>query len=198
MTASRLLLRNGTALTLAGGDELIERTDILIENSRIAAIGPVADAVAASCDRVIDIEGKLVVPGFVNGHLHSAATLCPGTVDAVSHPIFMWLNQADSAGRTPREVYVSVMLGCLQMLLTGTTAVIDHFPEQNFSAADVEAAVKGYEEAGMRAVVALRIWDGEDGDIFPDPGQAPPGLMARLRQISPPNPRPLAAPLDLG
>src|SRR5258708_748264 len=197
MTTSRLLLRNGTVLTLAGGDELIDAADILVENGRIAAIGPVADAVAATCERVIDVAGKLVVPGFVNGHLHSPATLCPGTVDAVSHPIFMWLNQADSAARTPREVYVSVMLGCLQMLLTGTTAVIDHFPEQSFSAADVEAAVRAYEDSGMRAVVALRIWDGEYGDIFPDPAKAPPELMARLQQVSPLRPPPLARTMEL-
>jgi 5-methylthioadenosine/S-adenosylhomocysteine deaminase len=195
--AQRLLLRNGTVLTLGGGDELLAAADILVEGSRIAAIGPVSDAVAASCARIIDVSGKLVVPGFVNGHLHSPATLCPGTVDAVSHPIFMWLNQADSAARTPREVYVSVMLGCLQMLLTGTTAVIDHFPEQNFSAADVEAAVRAYEDSGMRAVVALRIFDGEYDDIFPDPAKAPPELMARLQEISPLRPQPMAKTLEL-
>jgi len=139
----------------------------------------------------------LVVPGFVNGHLHSPATLCPGTVDAVSHPIFMWLNQADSAARTPREVYVSVMLGCLQMLLTGTTAVIDHFPEQNFTGADVEAAVRAYEDSGMRAVVALRIFDGEYDDIFPDPAKAPAGLIERLQKISPLRPQPLEQTLEL-
>ena len=128
----RILLQNATVLTLAGGDELLTGTDILVENGAIAAIGKIADSVRASCDRVLALNGKLVVPGFVNGHLHSPATLCPGTIDAASHPIFMWLNQADSAARTPREVYVSAMLGCLQMLQTGTTAVIDHFPEQNF------------------------------------------------------------------
>src|SRR5207237_3431601 len=118
-----------------------------------AEIGAVDEAARAGCDRVIELAGKLVVPGFVNAHLHSPPTLCPGTIDAASHPIFMWLNQADSAARTPREVYVSAMLGCLQMLLTGTTAVIDHFPEQNFAPADVEAVVRAYADSGMRAVV---------------------------------------------
>lgn len=144
---NRLLLRGGTILTLAGGDELLPKADILVESGRIAAIGDLPAETASGCSRVLDISGKLVVPGFINGHLHSPATLCPGTVDTVSHPIFMWLNQADTAARTPREVYVSIMLGCMQMLLTGTTGVIDHFPEQNFSGADVEAAVKAYEDS---------------------------------------------------
>src|SRR5258708_560463 len=114
----RILLQNVIVLTLAGGDELLTGTDILVEGGAIAAIGKVSNSVRANCDRVLELSGKLVVPGFVNGHLHSPASLCPGTVDAVSHPIFMWLNQADSAARKPREVYVSAMLGCLQMLLT--------------------------------------------------------------------------------
>ncbi len=193
----RILLKNATVLTLAGGDELLAGADILVEDGAIAALGTVDEARRAGCDRVIDLTGKLVVPGFVNGHLHSPASLCPGTVDAVSHPIFMWLNQADSAARTPREIYVSAMLGCLQMLLTGTTAVIDHFPEQNFAPEDVEAVGKAYEDSGMRAVVALRIFDGEYDDIFPDPAKAPPGLIDRLQRISPLRPQPLAETMAL-
>src|SRR5437868_86851 len=187
----RILLQNATVLTLAGGNELFTSMDMLVEDGAIARIGKIPATEYAACDRIIDLDGKLVVPGFVNGHLHSPATLCPGTIDAASHPIFMWLNQADSAARTPREVYVSAMLGCLQMLLTGTTAVIDHFPEQNFAPADVEAVVRAYADSGMRAVVALRIFDGEYDDIFPDPAKAPPGLIDRLQRISPLRPRPL-------
>ena len=196
-TRQRILLQNATVLTLASGDELLAAADILIEDGAIACLGKVSEAERATCDRAIDLTGKLVVPGFVNGHLHSPATLCPGTIDAASHPIFMWLNQADSSARTPREVYVSAMLGCLQMLLTGTTAVIDHFPEQNFSPADVEAVVKAYEDSGMRAVVALRIFDGEYDDIFPDPAKAPAGLIDRLQRISPLRPQPLGKTIDL-
>jgi 5-methylthioadenosine/S-adenosylhomocysteine deaminase len=195
--ARRILLRGGTVLTLAGGEEVIENADVLIEAGRIAAVARGQEGPAPRHDRVIDARGKLVVPGFVNAHLHSPATLCAGTVDAVSHPIFMWLNQADSVARTEREVYVSAMLGCLQMLLSGTTAVIDHFPEQNFSASDVEAVVKAYADSGMRAVVALRIFDGEYDDIFPSAAATPPALMARLRLLSPLRPQSLEATMEI-
>jgi cytosine/adenosine deaminase-related metal-dependent hydrolase len=33
--------------------------------------------------------------------------LTKGTGERLSHPAFMWLNQADTAQRTPREIYVS-------------------------------------------------------------------------------------------
>lgn len=195
--AERTLIAGGTVLTLAGGDELLAGADILIEGSTITAVGAVDPPTRASCGRVIDAAGRLVVPGFVNAHLHSPATLCPGTVDSVSHPIFMWLNQADSAGRTPHEIEISALLGAVQMLLTGTTAVIDHFPEQNFALEDVDAVARAYERSGMRAVVALRIWDGEYGDILPSPERASPDLLARLRAMSPLNPRPMVDTLAL-
>src|SRR5690242_21917465 len=70
----RILLRNAIVLTLGGGDELLTGTDILIEDGAIAAVGEVQAEKRATCDRVLDLTGRLVVPGFVNGHLHSPAT----------------------------------------------------------------------------------------------------------------------------
>jgi 5-methylthioadenosine/S-adenosylhomocysteine deaminase len=193
----RLLIENGAVLTLDGDADFLPRADVLIEGGMIRAVGTVPPALRAGCDKVIDAADKLLVPGFVNAHLHSPASLAPGTVDAVSHPIFMWLNQADTAARTRREIYVSALLSCLQMLTTGTTAVIDHFPEQNFSADDVEAAVQAYADSGMRAVVALRIFDGAYNDIFPPAGSGTAEFRARLQEINPLRPRPMAESIDL-
>jgi hypothetical protein len=57
----RILLQNATALTLDGGDELLTGMDILVEHGAIAAIGKIADSVRASCDRVLALNGRLVV-----------------------------------------------------------------------------------------------------------------------------------------
>jgi 5-methylthioadenosine/S-adenosylhomocysteine deaminase len=189
-------IRGGTVVSLGEIRDLVAVADVLVEDGIVAAVGTLSAEQLADAD-IVDATGKLVVPGFVNAHLHSPASLSAGTVDAVSHPVFMWLNQADTANRTPREVYVSTLIGCTQMLLSGTTSVIDHFPEQNFSAADVAAAVQAYEDSGMRAVVALRIWDGEYDDIFPDPASISPEALAELRAVSPLNPRPLAETMAL-
>ncbi len=192
-----LAVRGATAVSLGETQDLIGPADILVTDGVITAIGTLTDEQRATCDEIIDASGKLVLPGLVNAHLHSPASLSAGTVDDVSHPVFMWLNQADTANRTPREIYVSALVACTQMLLTGTTAVIDHFPEQNFSEHDVAAVVQAYEDSGMRAVVALRIWDGEYDDIFPDPASITPAAFSELRAASPLNPRPLAETMAL-
>ena len=146
-----------------------ERKDIVIVGGRIAA-----DA-GDHPMRVIDGRDRLLIPGLVNAHTHSPLNPLKGTGDVLSHPAFMWLNQADTAARTPDEVRLSALIGCIEHLLAGTTAVIDHFPEQNFSERDVDAVVDAYRIAGLRALIALRIFDQDYGDIIPPEG-LPPGL----------------------
>jgi len=179
-----LLIAGALVLERDGAGWRTRTADVLVEDGRIARIGQITAEEAPVGARRLEGAGKLLAPGLVNAHGHSPMTLCPGTMDGANHPAFMWLSQADTSGRTPREVYVSAMLGCMQMLLTGTTAVIDHFPEQGFGAEDVDAVAQAYVDSGMRAVVALRIFDGSYDDIAPAGGAglgnagplAPPSL----------------------
>jgi 5-methylthioadenosine/S-adenosylhomocysteine deaminase len=89
------------------------------------------------------------------------------------------------------------VIGCLQMLKSGTTAVIDHFPEQGFTLEDVGVVVRAFEDCGMRAVVALRIFDEPYSDILPPPERRSPGLLAALADGNSLAPRPLAESLDI-
>lgn len=132
----------------------------------------------------IDATNHLLVPGFVNAHTHSPLNILKGTGDVLSHPAFMWLNQADTASRTPDEIRLSALLGCIEHLTAGTTSVVDHFPEQGFSLADVDAVVDAYRLAGMRALIALRVFDESYDDIIP-PGGLPPDL-ATANPLKPP------------
>jgi cytosine/adenosine deaminase-related metal-dependent hydrolase len=176
-----VLIRDALVLP-GGGDWQARRADILIRDGRIEAVGKVQ---ATAAGPLIDGTPFLAVPGFVNAHYHSPLSLLRGTADGLSHPAFMWQNQADTAGRTAHEVYVSALLGALEMLASGTTAVMDHFPEQGFPLEHVDAVARGYREVGMRAAIALRVFDEAYDDILP-PGGLPPGF---------PNPL-VAQPLD--
>jgi 5-methylthioadenosine/S-adenosylhomocysteine deaminase len=135
---------------------------------------------------------KLLLPGLVNAHTHSPLNLLKGTGDVLSHPAFMWMNQADTVGRTPDEIRLVTLLGCIEHLLSGTTSLIDHFPEQGFSVREVEAVVDAYEHAGMRALVALRMFDEPYDDIAP-----PGGLPVELEENNPLRPPPLSESLAL-
>ena len=97
MRPEAILIRNA-ACVLTGGDCDAGPTDILIENRRIAAIGP--NLTAPSTARTIDGRDRLVAPGLVNAHWHSPMQLSPGTSDRMNHKVFMWENQVDTANRS--------------------------------------------------------------------------------------------------
>jgi hypothetical protein len=109
--------------------------------------------IKAIATRTIEGRDRLVLPGLVNAHTHSPLNILKGTGDVLSHPAFMWRNQADTAGRTPDEIKLCALFGCIEHLSNGTTAVIDHFPEQGFDLDCVEAVVDAYRIAGLRAVI---------------------------------------------
>lgn len=188
---SSILIENAAILTLDEQDRFIERGSILIEGRNISAVGEVDERTRRAAGRVIDGRAFLAVPGFVNAHTHTPGALSAGTQDSASHPAFMWLNQADTSGRTPREVYVSAMLNATQMLLGGITTAIDHFPAQNFGPEDVAAVVEAYRDSGMRMVLGLRVFDDDFADIFPADQPLPADLAADLKRLKPLPPKPL-------
>ncbi len=193
--ASTVLIRGVEAMLLGGGAEARGGGDILVEGGRITAIGHRLAAPPGA--RIVDGVGKLAAPGLVNAHWHSPMQLSPGTADRMNHKVFMWENQVDTASRSQEEVYLSAVLGCLAMLKSGTTATIDHFPEQGFGLEEVATVVRAYRDCGLRAVVALRIFDGAYSDILPPADRITPELAAALAAGNPLDPRPLAETLEL-
>ena len=189
---SILIRRAACVLT---GTAVLTDVDLLIRDGRIVSIGAAVEAPADT--QVIDGRNRIVTPGLVNAHWHSPMQLSPGTADRMNHKVFMWQNQVDTAHRTPDEIYLSAVVGCLQMLRSGTTSVIDHFPEQGFGPEDVATVVRAFADCGMRAVVALRIFDGEYTDILPPPERRTPALAAALATGNSLKPRPLDETLDL-
>ena len=65
---SRTLIRGGTVLTVDRDLGELPRGDLLIEDGRIAAVGPHLDVTDAE---VLDAAGMIVVPGFVDTHRHT-------------------------------------------------------------------------------------------------------------------------------
>ena len=61
-----ILIKNGHVKTMAGPD--LECGDVLLENGKIKAVGE--NLTAPEGCTVIDAEGRLVTPGFVDAHCH--------------------------------------------------------------------------------------------------------------------------------
>ena len=163
-TAADTLIRRCSALIPQDGALDIKDCDIVIRGGLIAEIAPPGEGEGA---RVVEGRDRLVAPGLVNAHTHSPLNLLRGTADGMDHVGFMWTNQADTAGRGDEEIAVSAALGALDMLRSGVTAAIDHYPEQNCAARDVGPLARAYAGIGMRAAIALRVFDMAYDDIDP-------------------------------
>jgi cytosine/adenosine deaminase-related metal-dependent hydrolase len=154
-----LLVRNARVLALDDVDREWPRADIVIESGRIAAIGPDAGTGwPRRFDRVIEAEGLLAMPGLINAHFHSPGNLMKGALPGLPLELFM-LHEVPPlapAGDGERLVYVRTMLGALEMLRRGITAVHDdayHVPVATRES--IDAIMRAYEDAGIRATVAI-------------------------------------------
>ncbi|MFS3127931.1 amidohydrolase family protein [Nocardioides sp. Bht2] len=162
---STLIVRNGRLLDTELGGEI---GDVVIVDGTITDVGPgagdrfLAGAVAGPGVEEVDVAGDIVVPGLINSHTHSNQTIEKGLCDALPLDAWMVLASYGGAGArlSPRDLYVSAMVGGLEMIRSGATAVLD------CSRADVEwvdegmdAIMQAYVDLGMRANVAIQYSD---------------------------------------
>ena len=74
IASAPVLIRNATVLT--GTGVRLERTDVLLRDGRIAAVGTALDAPADA--RQVDAQGKWVTPGIIDVHSHLGVYPSPG------------------------------------------------------------------------------------------------------------------------
>jgi guanine deaminase len=151
-----LLISNGHVL--APGDGHPAAADVLVDGDRITAVGP---RLTAPPDATrLDATGKLVVPGLINAHTHAHNNLIKGVAESVTLELFLNTGPAMYFGRTPEEQYLSALLGAVEMVKTGCTAAYDLFMAlPSPSIESVEAVVRAYTDAGIRALVAPAVAD---------------------------------------
>ncbi len=63
------LLRGARVVTMKG-DLVLENTDILVTDNRIAALGPTGTLTAPMGVKTYDAKGKTIIPGFIDTHAH--------------------------------------------------------------------------------------------------------------------------------
>jgi 5-methylthioadenosine/S-adenosylhomocysteine deaminase len=145
-----ILIKNGYLITMdADGHRLYG--DILIEGKYIKKIAP---EIEIETDKVIDATDKLILPGFVQSHVHLCQSLLRGQAD--DQPLMDWLDTITSLEfrHTPETLYASARIGIAEMIKSGTTSIIDmgtlHHQDSIFQA---------IEESGIRAQAGKAMMD---------------------------------------
>src|SRR3712207_3005318 len=119
-----LAIVGGTVVTMNPAREVV-RADVLIEDGAIRALAPPGGPVPDGA-RVVDARGRTIVPGLVQAHLHLCQTLFRGLAE--QRPLLAWLRERIwplEAAHDPASLRASARLGIAELLLGGTTAILD-------------------------------------------------------------------------
>src|SRR3989449_11077229 len=94
---------------------------------------------------MIDFSGCAVLPGLINLHNHVPNTLLRGVADDVPLEEMLPKTAAIDAKLTRRDVQVGALLGCVEMIRSGTTSFHDLFYwEDEVARAVRESGIRGF------------------------------------------------------
>jgi 5-methylthioadenosine/S-adenosylhomocysteine deaminase len=145
---ARTLIAGAFVLTMDDALGNLPHGDVLIDGSRIAAVGP--DLPRDGDMEVIDGSDRIVMPGFVDTHRHMWAAMlrgcaCYGDLATYFHDVVFTYG----ANFTPDDTYTSVRFGLAEAVESGITTM--HAWEHNLmTPAHADAALQALEESGMR------------------------------------------------
>jgi 8-oxoguanine deaminase len=125
---STLLARDAEILVTMDDDRReIPGGGIFVRDGIVEAVGPTSD-LPAEADRVLDLSGQVVLPGFVNTHHHLDQTLTRALPVAQDINLFPWLQAHYPiwARKTPEATRTSTLIGLAELARSGCTTVFDH------------------------------------------------------------------------
>jgi cytosine/adenosine deaminase-related metal-dependent hydrolase len=128
-------------------------------------------------------------PGLVCGHHHLYSTLARGMPAPPEQPVdFVTILQQVwwrlDAALDLEMLRWSAMLGALEAVQCGTTAIIDHHEGPNAIEGSLDVIAEACEEVGVRALCAYGVTDRwqDTGRMWSDPTTPPPAMTAAARR----------------
>lgn len=148
------LIVNGDVFTMAGeGVGYVEQGGIAVADGKIAAVGSSAELLEAFCaDEVIDAADKMVLPGFVDAHMHTSQTMMRGMAQDTKNwmmkgiePLRYYLDTSECREASQATV--------LEALAAGTTTFGEYALAEHIDQMD-----EFYHELGVRTNFAVLVY----------------------------------------
>ena len=150
--SDRILIRNATVLTQDDALGEMAGADVLVEGDRIAEVGR---GLSADGAKVIEADGDIVIPGFVDTHRHTWETsIRTSAPDYTLGAYFGAILDKFAPNYRPDDVYAGNLWGSLECLNAGITTLVDWSHIMN-TPDHADAALKGLRESGIRSVFAF-------------------------------------------
>ncbi len=146
------IFRGATLVLCDAAHQILEDHDLLVEGGRIAAIEP---SLRLEGHEVLEMPGKVIVPGFVQAHVHLVQALFRGMADDLA--LLDWLRTRIwplERAHDEESAYWSARVGLTEMLLAGTTAILDMATVRN-----TDAVFRAAQEVGLHAFIGNAMMD---------------------------------------
>ncbi len=153
--AADLIVSGGAVVTMNGTRAILQDGSIAVRGDSIVAVGPRAEVEQHyTSAQVIDARGRLVLPGFINGHTHVPMTLFRGLHDDVT--LNDWLHKyifpAEAKNVNEEFVRWGTRLAAAEQIRAGVTTFADMYYFEDAVAEETKAA-------GMRGVLGETVID---------------------------------------
>jgi 5-methylthioadenosine/S-adenosylhomocysteine deaminase len=145
----RTKITNAQIITVNVDNLIISSGSIVFEDGIIVEVNN-DNANETVCDRVIDAQNKVLLPGLINTHTHTPMTLLRGYADDLG--LEDWLNKVlpIERGFTAEDIALGSELAIIEMLKNGITTFSDLYVH-------IETIAEKVNESGARAVLARSV-----------------------------------------
>lgn len=162
MKSVDVLLTHGLVVTMNGEREILEDGAVAISGNKIVSVGLTKLLeTQVSAKRVINMKGKMVLPGFINAHSHTVLTVLRGVAeDKGDQALYGIMAPTNKILNENREMIYSLStLGFSELVKFGSTTVVENHRHMAHIA---PAAV----DIGVRAVLSEISNDADLPKIF--------------------------------
>ncbi|WP_413110397.1 amidohydrolase [Thaumasiovibrio sp. DFM-14] len=145
-----VMITNATILTMDSDKAVYEQGTVVVKDDIIVAVGSAALAKQYEAEKVLDVDGDIVMPGLINTHTHASMTVFRSLGDDVPDRLHRYIFPLEAKLVARDMVRIGAQLGNVEMVKGGVTTYADMYYFE-------DEVAKTVDEIGMRAVLGQTV-----------------------------------------
>ena len=166
-----LILKNGRIITQDKNRPYIENGAVVIKNNKIVAVDTTENILNRYCDeKIIDVDGQIIMPGFINTHHHIYSAFARGMILS-GKPNKNFLEILENLWwkidkkLTLEDLEYSAYTTYIDCIKKGVTTVFDHNASPYDITGSLEAIAKAAKDLGIRTCLCYEVSDRDGKEI---------------------------------
>lgn len=151
----RTIITGATVVTVDPDRTVIRDGAVVIAGTRIVAVGKASDiAPQYPGAQQVDADGQLLIPGFINLHVHCAINVTRGIGDDMGGAPIYRRDIPQGVMLSPEDTHIMSALGAVQAMVLGSTTIVENYIHSRTN-------VRALADVGIRTVISERLHDAD-------------------------------------